>query len=127
MERCLEKQNSQAFRLLNNTGISSIPAPTLDGLDNELYNELLHNASILYNETLITCNKTEFLTVRGKILEHYKDFVVLSTERLSFSLTVESNRPFAAKLSRDLFFIKFNMGYNLTNARNRKIMSKKSK
>ena len=70
MERCLEKQNSQALRLLNNTGISSIPVPTLDGLDNELYNELLHNASILYNETLVTCNKTEFLTVRGNIQEH---------------------------------------------------------
>ena len=64
MERCLEKQNSQALRLLNNTGISSIPLPTLDGSENELYNELLHNASILYNETLVTCNKTEFLTVR---------------------------------------------------------------
>ena len=65
MERCLEKQNDQALRLLNNTGIISIPVPTLDGLDNELYRELLHNASILYNETLVTCNKTEFLTVRG--------------------------------------------------------------
>lgn len=63
MERCLEKKSSQALRLLNNTGISSIPVPTLDGSDNELYNELLHNASILYNETLVTCNKTEFLTV----------------------------------------------------------------
>ena len=65
MERCLEKQNDQALRLLNNTGITSIPVPTLDSLDNELYHELLHNASILYNETLVTCNKTEFLTVRG--------------------------------------------------------------
>ena len=67
MERCLEKQNDQALRLLNNTGIISIPVPTLDGLDNELYRELLHNASILYNETLVTCNKTEFLTVRGNV------------------------------------------------------------
>ena len=67
MERCLEKQNDQALRLLNITGISSIPVPTLDNLDNKLYNELLHNASILHNETLVTCNKTEFLTVRGTI------------------------------------------------------------
>lgn len=86
MERCLEKQNSQALRLLNNTGISSIPVPTLDGSDNELYNELLQNASILYNETLVTCNKTEFLTVRGNIQEHYKNFVELSTERFSFEI-----------------------------------------
>ena len=86
MERCLEKQNSQALRLLNNTGISSIPLPSLDGSDNELYNELLHNASILYNETLVTCNKTEFLTVRGNIREHYKNFIVLSTEGFSFEV-----------------------------------------
>ena len=77
MERCLEKKSSQALRLLNNTGISSIPVPTMDGSDNELYNELLHNASILYNETLVTCNKTEFLTVRGNIQEHYKNFLVI--------------------------------------------------
>ena len=74
MERCLEKQNSQALRLLNNTGISSIPLPTLDGSENELYNELLHNASILYNETLVTCNKTEFLTVR----EAFKNITKIS-------------------------------------------------
>ncbi|XP_078365123.1 sodium- and chloride-dependent transporter XTRP3A-like [Oculina patagonica] len=63
MERCLEDQNKQALRLLNNTGISSTPVPTLDGLDGDVYKELLHNASILYNETLIGCNKTEFLTI----------------------------------------------------------------
>jgi len=109
MERCLEKQNSQALRLLNNTGISSIPAPTVDGLDNELYNELLHNASMLYNETLVICNKTEFLTVRGEILEYSKGFFVLSIERFSFSLTVESNRPIAAKRSRGLYLINYRL------------------
>ena len=81
MDRCLEKQKSQALRLLNNTEISSIPVLTLDGLDNELYNELLHNASKLYNETLVTCNKTEFLTVRGNIQERYHNSVVLSADR----------------------------------------------
>ena len=65
MERCLEDQTKQAMRWLNNTGVSSIPAPTLDSVDEKIYNELLHNASILYNETLITCNKTKFLTVRA--------------------------------------------------------------
>ena len=64
MDRCLEDQNEQAWRLLNNTGISSIPVSALDGVDGDIYKELLHNASVLYNETLITCNKTEFLTVR---------------------------------------------------------------
>ena len=64
MDRCLEDQNKQAWRLLNNTGISSIPVSALDGVDGDIYKELLQNASVLYNETLITCNKTEFLTVR---------------------------------------------------------------
>ena len=66
MQRCLVNQNEQALRLLNHTGVTNIPQPLkLDGVEGGLYHELLHNASILYNETLVTCNKTEFLTVRS--------------------------------------------------------------
>lgn len=77
MERCLERQNKQALRLLNNTGISSTPLPTLDGLDEKIYNEILHNASILYNKTLTVCNKTEFLTVRttGRTKKNWLVFI----------------------------------------------------
>ena len=66
MQRCLERRDEQAFRLLNHTGVTNIPQPlNLDGLESRLYHELLQNASKLYNESLVTCNKTEFLTVRG--------------------------------------------------------------
>ena len=91
MERCLEKQNKQALHLLNNTGISSTPLPTLDGLDEKIYNELLRNASTLYNETLTVCNKTEFLTVRntGKTKKNLfviiNDFYYKNFQRLSMT------------------------------------------
>lgn len=63
MQRCLVDRDEQALRLLNHTG--AMPRPlNLDEMEPGLYQTLLHNASILYNETLITCNKTEFLTVR---------------------------------------------------------------
>lgn len=67
MQRCLVRRNEQALRLLNRTGVTNIPQPlNLDGMDSELYRELLQNASIVFNETLVTCNKTEFLKVRIK-------------------------------------------------------------
>ena len=63
MQRCLVDRDEQALRLLNHTG--AMPQPlNLDEMEPGLYQTLLHNASILHNETLITCNKTEFLTVR---------------------------------------------------------------
>lgn len=65
MQQCLGRRNEQALRLLNRTGVTNIPQPlNLDGMDSELYRELLQNASIVFNETLVTCNKTEFLKVR---------------------------------------------------------------
>ena len=70
MQRCLVNRDEQAFRLLNRTGVTDIPQPlNLDGLESGLYRELLQNASKLYNETLETCNKTTFLTVRGTGLQ----------------------------------------------------------
>jgi len=62
MQRCLVDRDEQALRLLNHTG--AMPQPlNLDEVESGLYQTLLHNVSILYNETLITCNKTEFLTI----------------------------------------------------------------
>ena len=63
MERCLEDQAKQALRLLNNTSVSSVPASKMSSLDETMYNELLHNASKFYNETIITCDKSTFLKV----------------------------------------------------------------
>ena len=60
MQSCLVRESEQASRLFNHTGVTDP-----DGLESGLYRELLQNASKLYNETLVTCNKTEFLTVRG--------------------------------------------------------------
>ena len=61
MEDCLDKQSKQAMRLLNGTGVSNV-----DTLEQATYNELLQNASIFFNETLVTCDKSEFLKVSCK-------------------------------------------------------------
>ena len=58
MEHCLEDQAKQAMRLLNGTGVSGA-----ETLDQATYNERLQRASIFFNETLITCIKSKFLTV----------------------------------------------------------------
>ena len=58
MEHCLEDQAKQAMRLLNGTGVSGA-----ETLDQATYNERLQRASIFFNETLITCVKSKFLTV----------------------------------------------------------------
>ena len=69
MQRCLVDQGKQASRLLNHSGVTDIPQPlNLDRLESGQYQKLL-NASKLYNETLVTCNKTDFLTVRGAGLQ----------------------------------------------------------
>ena len=65
MQLCLSAQNEQALRLLNSTGVANIREPlVLNGMDGGPYRELLDNASKLYNETLITCDKKQFLTVK---------------------------------------------------------------
>lgn len=58
MEHCLEDQAKQAMRLLNGTGVSGA-----ETLDQATYNERLQRASIFFNETLITCVKSKFLTI----------------------------------------------------------------
>ena len=64
MERCMENQKAQAIRLLNSTGMVQSPSLDINELNGGGYRDLLYNASILVNETLVRCNKTKFLTVR---------------------------------------------------------------
>lgn len=64
MQECLQTKKEQTMRLLNHTGMAS----TAHSFDLKMQggpeHEILLNASKLFNETLITCNKTEFLMVR---------------------------------------------------------------
>ncbi|XP_068694110.1 sodium- and chloride-dependent transporter XTRP3A-like isoform X1 [Montipora foliosa] len=63
MQQCLMKRKEQVLRVLNQTGTSSIGQPiSFEEMNDGLYQELAQNASHLLNETLIKCNKTEFLT-----------------------------------------------------------------
>ncbi|XP_015780280.1 PREDICTED: sodium- and chloride-dependent transporter XTRP3-like [Acropora digitifera] len=61
MQECLQTKKEQTMRLLNHTGMAS----TAHSFDLKMQggpeHEILLNASKLFNETLITCNKTEFL------------------------------------------------------------------
>lgn len=61
MDLCLDKQKVQALQLLERTGVTNLPKSIdFNGMDGGL----LYNASKLYNETLILCDKKEFLKVR---------------------------------------------------------------
>ncbi|XP_029184477.1 sodium- and chloride-dependent transporter XTRP3-like [Acropora millepora] len=61
MQECLQTKKEQTMRLLNHTGMAS----TAHSFDLKMQggpeHEILLNASKLFNETLITCNKTEYL------------------------------------------------------------------
>ena len=66
MQQCLMKRKEQVLRFRNQTGTSSIgQAISFEEVNDGLYHELAQNASHLLNDTLIKCNKTEFLTVKA--------------------------------------------------------------
>lgn len=65
MGLCLDEQKDQALKLLKSTGVTNLPKSIdFNGMDGGLLREMLYNASKLYNETLKTCDKKEFLKVR---------------------------------------------------------------
>lgn len=65
MDLCLDNQKDQALQLLERTGVTNLPKSIdFNGMDGGLLREMLYNASKLYNETLKTCDKKEFLKVR---------------------------------------------------------------
>ncbi|XP_073234250.1 sodium-dependent neutral amino acid transporter B(0)AT3-like isoform X2 [Porites lutea] len=66
MDLCLDDQKVQALRLLKSTGVTNLPESIdFNGMDGGLLREMLYNASKLFNETLITCDKKKFLKVPG--------------------------------------------------------------
>ncbi|KAK2560677.1 Sodium-dependent neutral amino acid transporter B(0)AT3 [Acropora cervicornis] len=61
MQECLQDKKEQTMRLLNHTGMASMAHSFDFKMQGGPEHEILQNVSKLFNETLITCNKTEFL------------------------------------------------------------------
>ncbi|XP_031552563.1 sodium-dependent neutral amino acid transporter B(0)AT3-like [Actinia tenebrosa] len=67
MDDCLENKREQVLRILNETGLISQGLPDWKYVDMGEISENIQNASIIANETIITCNKTQFLEMSSGI------------------------------------------------------------
>jgi hypothetical protein len=63
MDNCLEIKHNQILRLLNETGLISLGLPDWEDVDLGEHSKTIINASLIANETIVACNKTEFLEV----------------------------------------------------------------
>ena len=64
------------MRLLNHTGMASMAHSFDLKMQSGPEHEILKNVSKLFNETLITCNKTEFLMVRMPFNSYFQKLVL---------------------------------------------------
>ena len=63
MDNCLSAKHEQILRILNETGLSRQAKLDWEDVDLGIHNSAIMNASRIVNETIIHCNKTEFLEV----------------------------------------------------------------
>jgi len=63
MDNCLNSKHEQILELLNHTGLISHGIPDWEDVDLGIHSDVILNASTIVNETLISCNKTQFLEV----------------------------------------------------------------
>ena len=90
MDLCLDDQKVQALRLLKSTGVTNLPKSIdFNGMDGGFLREMLYNASRLYNETLITCDKKKFLKVR-QLTDVYKSLYFIYTSSM-FTLYISDS------------------------------------
>ena len=90
MDQCLDDQKVQALRLLKSTGVTNLPKSIdFNGMDGGFLREMLYNASRLYNETLITCDKKKFLKVR-QLTYVYKSLYFIYTSSM-FTLYISDS------------------------------------
>lgn len=64
MNNCLDGKHEQIIRLLNHSGLLYQGLPDWENVDLGIHSDVILNASSTMNETIISCNKTEFLEVR---------------------------------------------------------------
>lgn len=90
MDLCLDDQKGQALRLLKSTGVTNLPKSIdFNGMEGGFLREMLYNASRLYNETLITCDKKKFLKVR-QLTDVYKSLYFIYTSSM-FTLYISDS------------------------------------
>ena len=89
MQQCLQNKQEQTMRLLNYTGMANIAHSFQGGLEHEI----VQNVSKLFNETLITCNKTEFLTVRMPFNLYFQELILKANTGFRKSRNEVSRAP----------------------------------
>ncbi|XP_048576904.1 sodium-dependent neutral amino acid transporter B(0)AT3-like isoform X2 [Nematostella vectensis] len=63
MNTCLEEKRNDIERMLNVTGLISQGMPDWDKVNQGEISDVIKNASVIANETLRVCNKTQFLEI----------------------------------------------------------------
>lgn len=63
MNNCLDEKHEQIIRLLNHSGLLYKGLPDWEDVDLGFHSDNILNASAIMNETIQSCNKTEFLEV----------------------------------------------------------------